>query len=69
MKRKTYDIGDKVYVIDRVNVFGREVLVIEPGKIKRCYIGDSDFRGDYLVQLEYNKESIGAYHNNLIPID
>ena len=67
MNRKTYTPGDKVYIIDRINVFGREFLVIEPAVIERDYRGDEDFRGDYAVRLEYNNVQHGAYTGNLLP--
>ena len=67
MKKMDFKVGDKVYIIDSINVFGREFLVIEPATIERCYIGDPDFRGDYLLRLEYNGKSVGGYHDNLLP--
>ena len=67
--RRTYETGDKVYIIDRINVFGREFLVIEPAIIERSHIGDSDFLGDYLIKIEYSGESVGAYTGNMLPME
>ena len=66
MNLKDFRIGDKVYIIDRIDVFGREFLVIEPAIIERCYIGDSDFRGDYCFGWKHNGQSVGDYQNNLL---
>ena len=65
-KRRKYESGDKVYIIDRIDVFGREFLAIEPATIERCYIDDEDFIGDYLVRLDYNGKSVGEYVGNMI---
>ena len=66
-KRREYQVGDKVYLIDRINVFGREFLVIEPAIIERDYRGDQDFDGSYEVRLEYNGEYCGAHLGQLLP--